>query len=258
LFGEAPPADEAAEAPETADSPEAIEELLAAAAEAEVAKPERHAPRKRPQAEERHFELSANAIDLESILGDFESPPPTAHAASEDVEVDLSIAFDDVKPDETSLATADQEADETDDLEGVFGNLREQSARRSGLDEAEKEYKRGLALRQAGDIDGCIKALEQASRAPRLRFATAWMIGRLYRDRDMMPEALEWLERAAQAPAPTSDDQHQLLYELADGLEKTGEMARALAISLELEADAGEYRDIRARIDRLTKVQTGG
>jgi hypothetical protein len=74
----------------------------------------------------------------------------------------------------------------------------------------------------------------------------------------MLPQALEWLERAAQAPAPTADDGHQLLYELADGLEKTGEMARALAISLELEAEAGEYRDIKARIDRLTKVQTRG
>ena len=74
----------------------------------------------------------------------------------------------------------------------------------------------------------------------------------------MMPQALEWLERAAQAPAPTNDESHQLLFELADGLEKTGEVARALAICLELQADAGEYKDVSQRIDRLTKVQAGG
>jgi hypothetical protein len=48
------------------------------------------------------------------------------------------------------------------------------------------------------------------------------------------------------------------MYDLADSLEQVGEPARALAILMELQADAGEYRDIEARIDRLTKVQTRG
>ena len=48
---------------------------------------------------------------------------------------------------------------------------------------------------------------------------------------------------------------HQLLYELAEGLEQVGETARALAVLLELQADAGAYRDIEARIGRLSKVQ---
>jgi len=73
----------------------------------------------------------------------------------------------------------------------------------------------------------------------------------------MLPESLEWLERASQAPAPTNDEAHQLLYELADGLEQVGEVARALAICLELQADAGSYKDVGERIDRLTKVQAG-
>jgi tetratricopeptide (TPR) repeat protein len=140
----------------------------------------------------------------------------------------------------------------------VFGQLRDQASKRTGLNEAEREYKRGLALRAAGDIDGCIQALEQASRAPKLRFATAWLIARLYRDRGMTAETLEWLERAAQAPAHASADAHQVLYELAEALESAGEQARALAICLELQAEAGEYNDVSARIDRLSKVQTRG
>src|SRR5262249_14305825 len=102
---------------------------------------------------------------------------------------------------------------------------------------------------------GCIKALENASRSPKLRFSTSWMIARLHRDRGQMPQALEWLERAAHAPAPTADDGQQPPYELAEGLEKGGESARALAVLLELQADAGTYRDIDERISRLTKVQ---
>ena len=84
------------------------------------------------------------------------------------------------------------------------------------------------------------------------------LIARLYRDRRMMPQAVEWLERASQAPAPNESDGHQLLYELADALEKAGESARALAILLELQSEAGSYRDGDERIDRLTKVQARG
>ena len=71
-------------------------------------------------------------------------------------------------------------------------------------------------------------------------------------------QAVEWFEKAAQAPAPTAQEGHDLLYDLADALEKEGEIARALAVALELQADAGDYRDVAARIDRLTKVQARG
>ena len=49
-----------------------------------------------------------------------------------------------------------------------------------------------------------------------------------------------------------------LLYELAETLESQGETARALAVFLELQTDAGEYRDVSARLERLTKVQMRG
>src|SRR4029077_1307526 len=130
---------------------------------------------------------------------------------SDNVEVDLSIVLDDANRGGAAPAA---KAAEPDDLDGVFGNLRDQAARRHGLDDAQKEYKRGLARRAAGDIDGCIKSLEKASHAPKLQFATSKLIARLYRERDMLPQALEWLERTTQAPAPTPDDGYQALYEL--------------------------------------------
>ena len=251
------PAAETDTAGETNSDEADILEIL----ELEEKKPPPATPRKRGRDERKQFELSANAIDLDAILGDMEDAPPSAaskaHAASEDVEVDLSIVLDDIDPGATAPpqpAAKSEPAVPPADLDSVFGGLREQASKR-GADDAEKEYKRGLALRAKGDIDGCIKALENASRSAKLRFSTSWLIARLYRDRDKMPQALEWLERAAQAPAPNVDDGHQLLYELAEGLEKVGETARALAVLLELQADAGNYRDIEARIGRLSKVQ---
>ncbi len=226
-----------------------VEDLLAAAAEAESGTKKSDRKPRRRKGEDHHFELSANAIDLESILGGFDDPTPVVTEA----EVDLSVVLEDLE------APAPPPAKEAAaDLDNVFGAMREQASRRTGLDGAEKEYKRGLALRAAGDIDGCIEAVAKASRAPKLRFATAWLIARLYRDRGMTSETLEWLERAAQAPAHTSDDANQVLFELAEALEAAGEQARALAICLELQAEAGEYRDLSARIERLSRVQTRG
>jgi len=90
-------------------------------------------------------------------------------------------------------------------------------------------YKRGLALRSKGDIDGCIAALEKASRAPKLRSRRVAHRPLVPRSRHE-PQALEWLERPRSA-APNVADGHQLLFELADGLEKAGEGARHLRCS---------------------------
>ena len=254
------PADdgEPAEAGESAE----MDNLMASFAREEEGPPTRKPARHK--LEEGLFELSVNAIDLESILGgDFdEAPPPPPRRSSppagggrEDVEVDISL--DEVDPD-ASAPPAPAEPEPAGDLDTVFGNMRHQAARRASLDDADKEYKRALVLRSQGDIDGCIAALEKAAHAPKLRFSAAWLIARLYRDRNLMPQTLEWLERASQAPAPNESDGHQLLYELADALEKADESARALAVLLELQSEVGTYRDIDERIDRLTKVQARG
>ena len=118
--------------------------------------------------------------------------------------------------------------------------------------------KKGLALRAAGKLDKALQAFEIASRSPRHRFQASVYAGRIYRERDQMAKAIEWFERATQAPAPTTDDGFELLYELADVLEATGETARALAVCLEILADAGDFRDVKERVSRLSKVQARG
>jgi tetratricopeptide (TPR) repeat protein len=213
-------------------------------------------------------DLASKTLDLKHILGDLDTAP-TAHSRSDSVEVDLSIVLDDIKktPKSGSVSNApDAPAAEAPpsvpapprDLDGVFSRMRDESAKRSPLGAAEDEFKRGVALLKAGQADEAISLLQSASKSPRLRFATASIVGRLFKDRGMLPQAVEWLERAAEAPAPTADEGHELLYELAQALEDTGETARALAICIELQAEAGDYKDVAARVDRLAKVQTRG
>ena len=236
---------------------------------------EKGAPkRRRRKTKDSHFELSSNAIDLESILGDLEdaepeAPPPKkrskpkAHAGQESVEVDLSIDLDDIRQAGRAGSSARPPGRKTsrcrrNDIDSVFAQMRTKASRGSTGDAAEEQMKEGMALRQAGKIDAAIRAFETASRSPRHRFQASAFIGRIYREKDQMKKAIEWFERATQAPAPSPEDGHMLLYELADALEATGEVARALAACMELQADAGDYRDVKARVSRLSKAQAKG
>jgi tetratricopeptide (TPR) repeat protein len=193
-------------------------------------------------------QLIDDELDLEKMLRELEAPMPPSHAHG--IEIDLTGVLDEIVHEDPPLPDGD--------IEETFAHLREETARQSATNAAEEQFARVDALRRDGDIDGAIAALQSASRAPALRFASASMLGRLYRERGMTPEAIEWYERAAQAPAPTPEEGHALLFDLADALESDGEVARALAVCLELQADAGTYRDVDDRVHRLTIVQARG
>ena len=84
------------------------------------------------------------------------------------------------------------------------------------------------------------------------------MLARLSVAGGRVDEAIEWFERAAEAPAPSLDACRRLLYDLGDTLDGAGEQARALAVFLELQAESGTYRDVARRVERLTRLRTGG
>lgn len=143
-------------------------------------------------------------------------------------------------------------------LDQVFRGLRDESSRASAEEAAAEQYRLALTYHEMGMAEDAIKALELAARSPRQRFDAASMLGRLYLDRTDTDHAIEWLERAAEAPAPTPDAGRALLYDLAKTLEMVGEHSRALAVFVELESESGGYRDVAGQIERLSKVQARG
>ena len=110
---------------------------------------------------------------------------------------------------------------------------------------------------EMGLSDEAVGPLETASRCA-CRFEAASLLGRIYRDRGDTPKAIEWLERAAEAPAPSDEESRALLYNLGAMVEANGDTARALAVFLELQSEAGDYRDVAERVERLARVETGG
>ncbi len=186
-------------------------------------------------------------IDLTSVLGNLEgsgaagAPSPPAPAPA---------------PDRPSVPAGMPRAPKLDD---VFDQMRDEAASDASVEDAgAQQYQLGLSYRQMGKLDEAIGSLETAARSPRYRFNSAVMLGRLYFDKQEPARALDWLERAVEAPAPSEEDHRALLYHLGVTLERLGETARALGVLMELQSDAGEYRDVGERVGRLSRLQTGG
>jgi tetratricopeptide (TPR) repeat protein len=141
------------------------------------------------------------------------------------------------------------------DIEDVFAQMRAKTAREQQASAALQQYEKALQFIEQGLDKEAIAALQAAARVPMLRFKAGVRLGRLLIDRGDLDDGVEWLERAAEAPAPSPEEGYDLLYELAQALEAKGELARALAILMELEAEAAGYRDVSTRIMYLSRVQ---
>jgi tetratricopeptide (TPR) repeat protein len=143
-------------------------------------------------------------------------------------------------------------------LDEVFDQMRDEVSHGSDEEAAAEQYSLGVTYKELGMEEEAIQAFEAAAHSPRQRFEAASALGHLYLERGTIATAVEWFLRAAEAPAPSPDAGYELLYNLADTLEKAGDHARALAIFVEIEAETGGFRDVARRVDRLSKVQAKG
>ena len=178
-------------------------------------------------------------------------PDPAAH------EIDLTDLLGE-EPAPADEAAAPPVPPAARSLDQVFRGMRDESSRASTEEAAAEQYRLAVTYHEMGMPEDAIKALEFAAKSPRQRFDAASMLGRLYVERSEMAHAIEWLERAAEAPAPTPDAGRALLYDLAKALETGGEQTRALAVFVELESESRGYRDVAGQIERLSKVQARG
>ena len=179
------------------------------------------------------------------------NPNPRGH-----VEIDLTSALGELQGPE-STPPAEATAAPKESLDDVFKGMRKDS-RKGAADQSAQHMKLARTYLEMGMVDEATAALKTAAKSPRQRFEAGSLLGRLYKEHGDIAQAIEWMERAAEAPAATAEEGRALLYDLGLALEETGETSRALAVFLELQADAGEYRDVSQRADRLARVQTGG
>ena len=194
------------------------------------------------------------------------TPAPTAPAAVDDDElIDLAIDDDELAPVSAPpepvarpAATAAAPAANGGALDDVLEQMREEDAAGSDDEVAAEQYSLALTYRELGMLDDAVQALEVAASSPRHRFEAAAQLAEVHLERHEVEKAISWYERAAESPAPNATAGRGLLYDFAETLEKAGQYARALAVFVELEAEAGGYRDVAYRILRLSKLQAKG
>jgi tetratricopeptide (TPR) repeat protein len=182
--------------------------------------------------------------------------PPKKSKPRGPVEIDLTSALGDLQEPASAPPLAPKPAE--GNLDDVFKGLRKDASRKGTPDQSAQHMKLARTYLEMGMMDEATAALKIAARSPRQRFEAGSLLGRMFKEHGDIPQAIEWLERAAEAPPPTAEEGQALLYDLGVTLEESGETARALAVFLELQADAGDYRDVPQRADRLARVQTGG
>jgi tetratricopeptide (TPR) repeat protein len=191
-------------------------------------------------------------LDEDVPLAEGDNQPSVA-GKPESHEVDLNGVLHDLRDDQ---AEEDQSFGSGPPIEQVLKGLREEVAQDASPETAEQHFKLAATYVDMGMQEEALKALEVAARSPQHRFRAGAMIAKSYLGSGDHVRAIEWYERAVEAPAPAPMARHALLYDLASVLEAHGESARALAVLLELQADAGEYRDVSRRLEQL-KVQMG-
>jgi tetratricopeptide (TPR) repeat protein len=210
---------------------------------------------------------------IDGVDADPRSPSTLAPPDRDVFEIDLSGELDDLTdlaqpvsggPDVADPAPAEPERgadgasrDGVHGLERFFRGLREQTGRHLDGLGAALAYDQASEHFNRGDVESAVEYLRAAARDPAYRFRAASMLARIARDQQRLSEAVEWLERAGEAPAPSTEASHGLLYELADTLEAAGEAARALAVYLELQSIAPGYRDVAERLAQLSPGQAG-
>jgi tetratricopeptide (TPR) repeat protein len=178
-----------------------------------------------------------------------DEPPPPATAVLIP-EVDLSEVLRDLRGSLRLPGTA------ATPIETVLKGFRDEVVKDVSPETAEQHLKLGTAYIEMGLPDEAIKALEVATRSPRHQFRAGALLAKAALDLGDTLRAVEWYERASEAPAPSPEAYYDLLYDLASALEAQGESARALAVLIELQANAGAYRDVSLRLEQL-KVQMG-
>ena len=202
---------------------------------------------------------SSDSLELDEVAGpqlvaaaQGHQPLVSTHA------IDLDLIFGRPAPDEVPPPVASAPTASTPmDIEAVFEHLRGQATRTLSDGAASAAFTRGSVMFEVGETQQAIEELRGAAQSPRRRFAAASLLSRIHQEQGREGEAIEWLRHAVEAPELTHVERFDALFRLADLLEHSGEPASALAVCLELQSEAGDYRDLAVRIARLSQASGG-
>lgn len=119
------------------------------------------------------------------------------------------------------------------------------------VEDCDARYDLGVAYREMGLLDDAIAEFKLAVTSVAHACVGELMIGRCYRDKGDAHSAIAHLRLGLQAERRGSRDETEILYELGDACEATGDRAGAQECFQRVVARDPAFRDVRDRLGRL-------
>jgi pilus assembly protein FimV len=136
-------------------------------------------------------------------------------------------------------------------IEDLFKEFQKGVAEQVQEGDYDTHFNLGLAYREMGLLDEAIGEFQLSSKSADYLVESASMVGACYVEKGLPSQAVEWYERALNAPNLSSEIEVGLRYELGRAHEAGGDVSLALARYTEVLAVNPAYRDVADRITRL-------
>ncbi len=176
-------------------------------------------------------------------------------AAGGDNAEAYAMALDDLEaaPAPGGFTSATQQVD----VEEVFSKFKEGVARQISIDDAQSHYDLGVAYKEMGLIDDAIREFETAARDETRETICLSMVGMIELERGNVEQALEAFLRGVNSRGRQPDQEMVLCFEIGACYELQNMNSEALGYYQRVLRRDSRYRDVEARVRRLTAA-TGG
>jgi tetratricopeptide (TPR) repeat protein len=150
---------------------------------------------------------------------------------------------------ETPETAAEPESEQS--VDEVFAEFKEHVSAAVDSGDFRTHYDLGIAYKEMGLVDDALAEFLIATQAPELYREACSMLGLCHWERGDAEEAIRWYRSAIDAPGADEAPLFGLRYELAEMLEKTGDMRGAYDLLVLVSADEPGYRDVDRRVAAL-------
>jgi len=176
---------------------------------------------------------------------------PVADEPGSDDLADLARAleselFDDAD-EEPLLPEAPQEQSLDEVLDAFRARVREEVAD----DDHRMRYDLAIGYKEMGMLDEAVSEFEVTAASPELALESCVMIAVIRREQGDLADAARWYRRALDSSERSRETVPGLRYDLADTLERAGEVDEALRVFRDLSTLTPSFRDVDTRISAI-------
>jgi len=178
-----------------------------------------------------------------------------AQTGGADPEIDRAISSITVKKCDREIAGLRNDGDESagrekekEKAQFVFNNAKERVRRYPN--DLQFKYDLGVLLYERGELNEAIQQFQAAQRNPQRRVRSLYYMALCFKSKKQYDIATEQLEKAASELKMMDDTKKDILYELGQIAEATGDTERAVGYYKQIYAVDIGYKDIAAKIEQ--------